>query len=636
MRRFAFRWRLWVAGLLAGVVLLWVPAALDPQPAAAHGGETVTTELQPGWNLAGWTEGEAPVSAIFRAIPQLRGVYAWDVREQAYRWPTRTSSGRFSGKLKTLRPGMGLWLHLGGDEPFTWTRPIISDAGLVDLRPGWNLVGWAGEDGIATRAATSELRDILLRVANADGFTPSTLRRGGAIWIKVSSAKQWWQVAPVPRVEFDGQFTSRQKQELQTYVEDVVAFFVERHGFAIPDLTVRFGNLTADMVCSGYGDEVLYVREDCITGLPFNYSLAAQEYFATIDAEGNWGTIVSKIGPSWLSMGVANYAAAVYKDLNGIRPIEEWITDAIDIGLANANSLKDLERNLDAGDSVWNFHLASLAAKWIVDTYGEAALYDFYRNRNETFWWHTAFRDTFGTSVDWFYEKFEAYRASLAAERSRIEGRVIGPDGRGVEDVRVEAILLDGGAQWKTVTGADGAFSQPTSEGIYRLSLFLGDTPCHIGWYSSRHGHTLTRWALTPLNVPESTTTGITIRLPRPPAEYCSKIKGMVLNAEGEPYRGHSYAWVAAWPVHDQDGYSGAHANIWFDLDVRAGGSFDLSIHSHYVRECTVSPHRALELKAPGSRARVAVGEDDVTGLVLNVTTGPKRAKEFVDCTVAR
>ncbi len=44
--------------------------------------DTVTTVLQPGWNLAGWTEEAAEVAAIFDAIPQLRAAYAWDAEAQ--------------------------------------------------------------------------------------------------------------------------------------------------------------------------------------------------------------------------------------------------------------------------------------------------------------------------------------------------------------------------------------------------------------------------------------------------------------------------------------------------------------------------------------------------------------------------
>ena len=60
--------------------------------AVADSGETVTTELQPGLNLAGWTEAEASVEAIFDAIPELELVYAWDAENQRFRWAARVDS----------------------------------------------------------------------------------------------------------------------------------------------------------------------------------------------------------------------------------------------------------------------------------------------------------------------------------------------------------------------------------------------------------------------------------------------------------------------------------------------------------------------------------------------------------------
>lgn len=88
-------------------------ALASPPLAAADAEETVTTRLQPGWNLAGWTEEEAGISAIFEAIPQLEAVYWWDAFRRKYAWAFRDESGP-TGTLTTLTPGMGLSLYVGG------------------------------------------------------------------------------------------------------------------------------------------------------------------------------------------------------------------------------------------------------------------------------------------------------------------------------------------------------------------------------------------------------------------------------------------------------------------------------------------------------------------------------------------
>ncbi len=109
----------------------------SPPLAAADAGETVTTELQPGWNLAGWTGEEAEVSVLFEAIPQLEAVFRWDAFTGEYLWAFRDES-RSTDTLTTLTPAMGLSLYVGGTETVEWTRPLTPHSGATTLRPGWS------------------------------------------------------------------------------------------------------------------------------------------------------------------------------------------------------------------------------------------------------------------------------------------------------------------------------------------------------------------------------------------------------------------------------------------------------------------------------------------------------------------
>ena len=85
-----------VAG--AGVTSIDLVVSGDPGP---HGErvdclyppEVVTTELTPGWNLAGWTGPETGVRAVFEATPQLTALYSWDIATQSFREATRGASG---------------------------------------------------------------------------------------------------------------------------------------------------------------------------------------------------------------------------------------------------------------------------------------------------------------------------------------------------------------------------------------------------------------------------------------------------------------------------------------------------------------------------------------------------------------
>ena len=129
-----------IALLAVLTVLAAAPGGASAETGEAADPETVTTILHPGWNMVGWLGPETPAVELFEAIPALQRVSAWDAVSQRYQSRTRTTIPRYA--LRNLEPGMGLWLKLGGDEPFEWTRPVVAGGVLVSLRPGGTW--WAG------------------------------------------------------------------------------------------------------------------------------------------------------------------------------------------------------------------------------------------------------------------------------------------------------------------------------------------------------------------------------------------------------------------------------------------------------------------------------------------------------------
>ena len=277
--------------------------------AVADSGETVTTELQPGLNLAGWTEAEASVEAIFDAIPELELVYAWDAENQRFRWAARVDS-LLHGDLETLTPGMGLWLAIAGGEPVTWTRPLIPQTGLAPLHEGWNLVVWAGDDGIATSDALQFLDGIVEEVVDGGGREPASLALGDVFWLKVSASREWDPLYEPPRIEFVSEFGTEQQAKLRASVDDTVDYFLNRFGLAVSELTVKFGDAEADMTCGGYAARVIYLKEPCFSAIAHEYSHAIQE-----NLERGAPT------PGWLIEGVANRWSAQYYDARGFSPL---------------------------------------------------------------------------------------------------------------------------------------------------------------------------------------------------------------------------------------------------------------------------------------------------------------------------
>ena len=137
--------RLLLPSFAAVVTAIALAASLVSTSATASAGEpeidTLTTQLQPGWNMAGWLGSEAEVSELFDAIPALRSVWAWDGDHQRYIWATRNGNAR---GLSRLRTGIGVWLLVDGDEPVEWTRAVAPEGMLLSLHEGRNLVGWSG------------------------------------------------------------------------------------------------------------------------------------------------------------------------------------------------------------------------------------------------------------------------------------------------------------------------------------------------------------------------------------------------------------------------------------------------------------------------------------------------------------
>ena len=147
--------------------------------AVAASGDTVTTVLQPGLNLAGWTEAEASVEAIFDAIPELELVYAWDAESQRFGVGSfGTDSGSCSATWTPSRPAWACGSGSVATHPSTGRVPSSPRPASPPLNEGWNLVVWAGDDGIATSDALQEIDDLASEAVDANGEPLATLTRG--------------------------------------------------------------------------------------------------------------------------------------------------------------------------------------------------------------------------------------------------------------------------------------------------------------------------------------------------------------------------------------------------------------------------------------------------------------------------
>ena len=591
---------------LAALVTLGTGLALlaTAQTASADSGDTVTTVLQPGLNLAGWTEAEASVEAIFDAIPELELVYAWDAENQRFRWAARVDS-LLHGDLETLTPGMGLWLAIGGGEPVTWTRPLIPQTGLAPLHEGWNLVVWAGDDGVATSDALQEVDDLASEAVDANGEPLATLTRGRPFWLKVSAAKQWWQLDEPPQIEFASDYSPEEQQELRARVDEVVAYFARRFGFGIPGLTVRFGDDTID-ACGHYAHPAVVLKSYCSGALAHEYAHALQRYLVDLGRSPYTGSGFPN--PAWIVEGGANRWAGQYFAASGGYSYEARVTETV--GLAARQVTAPLR---SAEEHPLDYRLAEFAVDWLTTQAGEDSLYDYYARRAAHRTWQDAFLAILGITALDFYEQFETYRAKVAPPFPRIGGIVLGPDGAPQERVTVRVDSRSGAGSSSRFTDAEGRFEWGVEAGAYDLSLSAEG--CALEWSSPDERLEPTDAERASLVLDADGLMELVLNLSAATSEQCSRIEGVVLGPDGAPQEG-----VTA-RIHNQaEGWSRVRrtdAEGRFEWTI-AGGSYDLSLSTDGCALEWSSPDKRL---APIDAERASfVLDAAVTGLNLNLS----------------
>ena len=221
------------ASLLAVFALIALALALDPARAQEPG-----TTLHPGLNLIGWTAEPTPVSQLFREIPQLEAVWAWDA--ELDNWITAARDApEWLGGLGRLTPGMGLRMQLGGDQ-----TPI--DDALKGI--GWSLRNvhrWNPTTQQWTTWTSPERTAKLIAATNTDQETDDDsempgIRRGEALWVEVARAVNWLQPTDIlPRLVFPGGASDELQTRVREDLEAVLNFYRTQYGIqADPDFTI--------------------------------------------------------------------------------------------------------------------------------------------------------------------------------------------------------------------------------------------------------------------------------------------------------------------------------------------------------------------------------------------------------------
>lgn len=607
--------------------------------------ETVTTELRPGWNLAGWTGADTEVSVIFDTIPALEAAYSWDAGTRSFRKAARKgATGPES--LSTLQTGMGLWLYLGGEEAFTWSRPRLPGSGLVALLEGWNLVAWSGEDALGVEDAVAslgaELRaagtwdpvaggfDLYSPVAPPHAASPWRVTRGEAVWVNVSRARRWYQPGSFqPPLHYADEVSADTRVWLASATQSVVGYFAQRMG--VIALPVRFyvGDLGH---CGFFAHPAVVVTEDCVEAITHEYAHAIQYQLA-----GRGGNAAG-----WFTEGVAERWLGQYQEHVGDRTYGEWRDSRL---LPETRRTETPLAQMDASGQLV-YAVANLAVDWLMQLAGEDSILEYYRQRFSHPTWEEAFEKVFGIGVDEFHNSFEQYRGEVAPPLPAIEGVVTGSDGEPASRLEIGAWVHGGsGASAHAWTAADGSFRLPLVEGTYSLQV-VSDRYHLCTVFGPEIPEGAARATLSIVDGGPSTEDGapssIRIVLSAPVSREQATwipcyfdvpihwVAGILIGSDGEPAAGVE---IGAWPR----GGSERGPHVWTAADGSfriplVDGTYSLQVLSGAFSACTVSGHDG---STAGASAHIRVAGKDVTGLQLTGGGKPPDRETWSWCTLA-
>ena len=426
-----------LAVLALGSGVASAPSVAFAQTTSAPDASTITTELQPGWNMVGWVGPKTLSGQLFEELPALGRISVWDAEEQRYR---RAQRDQYE-ELPTLTAGMGVWLFITGDAPVEWTRPAAPDGLVVPIREGRNFVAWTGAGGTPVGEALLRLGDAVSAAQGWDadsqqytsydlslGGAGSMLGRGDALWIRASESVNWWQPGTAePPIFFLGEIPAHIRVAILEEYDRVQAFFAERFGVVATDTLTyvgadeeslgstyfaAFGREIGEDFCGGHPAHGTYV---VALRCAYPIRLLGLDYQHTRALLTPGGLTREPDGPEWLFRGTQRYVqtlydATQYGGLEGAR--RNQIEGARRAGLPLSSV--DMRDNEDKSRSWAIGGLGFLAMERLAARAGDPAIFEYFRLLQSSETWEQAFAAAFGITVEDFYTEFEEYRAEVA------------------------------------------------------------------------------------------------------------------------------------------------------------------------------------------------------------------------------
>ncbi|MCM8816508.1 MAG: LamG domain-containing protein [Candidatus Omnitrophica bacterium] len=185
--------------------------ALTPQEIASlYNEKKVTLALSQQWNFVSFQKlpSEPTVENVLGTDNLSKVKIIWGFDNENKKWLKWRPNGGAQNKITLFEFGKGYWIYM--DESVTidmtgWVAPLIK---TVPLYPGWNLVGWVGDNNRPVSDALNSLSgnwSVLWTWKNNNWKVKhesltglpyeniESLENNSAYWIRVKNETQWQQ-----------------------------------------------------------------------------------------------------------------------------------------------------------------------------------------------------------------------------------------------------------------------------------------------------------------------------------------------------------------------------------------------------------------------------------------------------------
>ena len=591
--------------------------------------------------------GSVPTSSLFKDVPQIASVHRHDPTDDslAYAMPGLNPA---AGGLEVLQPGMAIMIRIGGDSPVEWEQPLGPVRGSVQLYEGENWVSWAGQDGWTIEQATKGVGRSLVRAQHGGlVFEPGetedvsgweTVDRADALQITASRPLTWLQpTGLIPEIRIPESLPTELGAFVLDQVQAVLNFFAFTFGVQadasvlqifVSDERCGWAAPSGRLIVMGTPDQCTDVR----------YTLS-HEYFHAVQTQLS---ATSRSEAQWLVEGAALWAEARHAMHDGRRDYfgsrQERAATAVDRG-PNLNGFDPPFGGYGGADPYPGYmYSLGFAAVDLLLARGEGIdILEFYRNLGSqsvgspyelppTPDWESAFDDTFGISVDRFYDDFDKWRDSRPRRtmyRGEIgdrlfTGRVLHQDKTPVSEELIYVYHEEGGWPRGTETDASGRFRVfvPTAEKYKAVVSLPQYYACRSGYASEE----LSLWSLDSelfLEFHASELQSGQIVLPFDQCPY--RISGALVDASGSGLVGQ-VAWVE--DIHSGLGFGRVLTNSdgAFDIYVPSNGQYRIGVES---ASCSLYWRGSGPTGTWYESESIHVSNSDVVGIVFRVPEDP-------------